>query len=44
MLELGDRLTDLMLERERCEMEYQSMQELKDADEEYDETRYLEIE
>ena len=44
MLELGDRLTDLMLERERLDMEYQSMQELKDAGEEYEETRYLEIE
>jgi coenzyme F420-reducing hydrogenase delta subunit len=44
MLELGDRLTDLMLERERLDMEYHSMQELKDAGEEYEETRYLEIE
>lgn len=44
MLELGDRLTDLMLERERLEMEYQNIQDQKEASEEFDEARELEIE
>lgn len=44
MLELGDRLTDLMLERERLECEYQSITEEKEAGTEVDEIRYLEIE